>query len=346
MISIILNTCRPDYPYVNCDWFIFYPTVKTLNKQESKNFELIIVDACYSEKRRRWLEENAEFPLKYVNAFPNRYLEQGYCAIASQKNKGLLYAENDLVVFIDDATSFKRDWTKRIEYWFSRGYWPMSLTYYFECDKPKFLKKDDKYVEKLYGRIYDKTGNLFSYIKPGEIVRDSRADTVNRYGTLKAPGQWFYGGSSAELNALLEINGVNELYDISKALEDVSVGVRLELAGYKGLFILDKELYHFEHWHKPANEEILFYKGPTPKCNFALLQYETVKRLYRANTYKIGFREVEWIQENICLKCPNRRRCLNEEFRGRWYIPCEAFNKWIELQRIFDLRELRMDAEL
>jgi len=345
MISLIMNTCRNNYPMVGLpNTFIFEPTVKSLNRQTLKDFELIIVDACYSEKRLKWLKQNAQFEFKYINAFPNRFLENGFCAIASQKNKGLLYAEGDLVVFIDDCTEFPRKWIERIDYWFSKGYWPMSLTYYYEGGRPKVLKQSDRYSEVLYGREVDKTENLFKFIKPGEIVRDSRADTVNKHGTLIAPGVWFYGGSSAELNALLEINGINELYDMSKGLEDVSTGVRLEMAGYKGLFLLDKDLWHIEHWHKPVSSKILWYKGPTPKCNFALLQYEQKMGLYKANAYKISAKKVEWIQENICLKCPNRSRCLNEEFGGKWYIECDAFYKWVSLQRTFDLREMRMDV--
>jgi len=39
------------------------------------------------------LQEHAEFPFTYLNAFPNRFLEKGMCAIASMKNKGLLHCE-------------------------------------------------------------------------------------------------------------------------------------------------------------------------------------------------------------------------------------------------------------
>ena len=332
MISIILNTARSDRPMVGVDWFIFEPTVKSLNKQRNREFELIIVDALYSERRKRWLEEHAEFPLKYVDAFPNRFLENGMVAIASMKNKGILYAEGDLVVFLDDCTQLPEWWTEKIDRWFSKGYWPMSLTYYYEGGRPKLLKPDDRYVEKFT-----------TYMNLGEMVRDSRADVVNKAGVLPSLPQWFYGGSSVSLDALLEVNGLNELFDGSKGLEDVSLGIRLDLAGYKGLFVLDKSLYHFEHWHGPVDEKVVHYKGPTPKCNYALLLYEQTRRLYRANTYRITEREIEWIQENVCNRCPNRARCLNEEFGGRWFIPSEAFDRWLSQQRTFDLREERLE---
>ncbi|RLI81835.1 MAG: hypothetical protein DRP01_10530, partial [Archaeoglobales archaeon] len=330
-VSIVMNTCRDDFPMVGLpNTFIFEPTVRSLNRQTVKDFELIIVDACYSPRRLKWLEENTEFPFKYINAFPNRFLENGLVAISSMKNRGLLYVDGELVVFMDDCTEYPRKWVERILYWYGRGYWPMSLTYYYEGGRPKVLSKSDRYFEVLYGREVDKTENLFKYVKPGEIVRDSRADMVNARGTLNAPASWFYGGSSAELSALLDINGIDERFDGSKGLEDADTGIRLEMAGYGGMFILDKELWHVEHWHKPISERVLFYKGPTPKCNYALLQYNQLKNSYRANTSILSYEDCLWIRDNICPKCPNLGRCVNEEFRGRFFIDCDAFHKWLK----------------
>ncbi|RLF11583.1 MAG: hypothetical protein DRJ69_01705, partial [Thermoprotei archaeon] len=272
-ITLLLNTCRPDFPLVGLpDVFIFEPTVRSLNRQAFKDFELVIVDAKWSERRRRWLEEHARFPVKYLSAWPNRYLEHGLCAICTQKNKGLLYAEGDLVVFIDDATEFPRWWLARMWRHWSRGYWPMSLTYYYEAGRPKILGQSSRYVERFYGREHDKEEGFRLYIRPGEQVRDSRADFVS--GVRPAPGQWFYAGSSAPLEVLLDVNGLDESFDGSKGLEDVDLGMRLELWARRhsytcgGLppFLLDKDLWHIEHWHGPIAEDVLFYRGPTPKC--------------------------------------------------------------------------------
>lgn len=346
-ITILMNSAREDFPLVKLpDTFIFAPTVKSLNKQEVQNFELVIVDACWSEERKRWIETYAEFPVKYVNAHPNRFLKHGMCAIASMKNKGLLYAEGELVVFVDDCTEFPSFWTRRIWDWYSRGYWPMSLTYYYEAGKPKLLKKDDRYIEILYGRVHDKTENLFAYVRPGELVRDSRADTVNARGVLNAPASWFYGGSSAPLQALLRINGVDEKFDGCKGLEDSDTGLRLENAGYKGLFVLDRDLWHIEHWHKSISEKVLWYRGPTAKCNYGLLQYNRSKGEFRANEKVLSRKDCEWIRQNICPKCDNLHRCVNEEFKGKFYIECEGFETWLRLQRTFDLREERLNVEL
>lgn len=336
-ISLILNSARKDFSLIGLkDTFIFSPTILTLNKQQFREFELIIVDACYSESRRKWIEQHANFQVKYISAFPNRFLERGMCAIASMKNLGLKFAQGELVMFVDDCTQFPPDWTKRIWGWYEKGYWPMSLTYYWEGGKPKLLRQESKHVIPIHPKEDDREQRFSTFLRQGEMVRDSRAKFVDERRTMQVSGSWFYGGSSATLEALLRINGLDERFDGSKALEDVDVGIRLENAGYAGKFILDKDLYHVENWHQGVSERVLSYKGPTPKCNYALLQYNVGNPV--ANKKVLTRDDCDWIRNNICPKCNNLGRCLNEEFRGKFYVESDGFNSWLELQRTFDLR--------
>ncbi|MBW2560870.1 MAG: glycosyltransferase family 2 protein [Deltaproteobacteria bacterium] len=340
-LSIVLNSARDDFPLVGLpDTFLFEPTVKSLNKQELRNFELVIVDALYSEKRRRWLEGHAEFPLKYLNAFPNRWLEHGMVGIATQKNKGLLHAEGELVVFVDDATEFPKDWTKRIHDWFERGHWPMSLTYYYEAGRPKVLGGGEGRVGPFHKSPVKErdVGEFLTFLRPGDVVRDSRTKFLQGE-TLSAPGSWFYGGSSATLEALLKINGIDERFDGKKGLEDSDTGIRLENAGYAGKFILDRNLYHVENWHRGASEKVLTYRGPTPACKYALLQHNIGDPV--ANRKILTRADCDWIRDNICPRCNNRARCLNEELGGRFYIESEGFEYWLSNQRVFDLKKER-----
>jgi len=343
-LSILLNTAREDFSLVGLpETFLFSPTILSLNKQELQNFELVIVDACYSIEREHWLREHAVFPFKYLPALPNRFLEKGMCAIASMKNLGLKFAEGELVVFIDDCCHFPAWWTQRISDWFQRGYWPMSLTYYYESGQPKLLGKSTKYVENFYGKDYDKEANLHVYIKKGEVVRDSRADFVNAHGIVNAPGRWGYGGSSASLESLLRINGTDERFDSVKGLEDVDTFLRLEQAGYKGLFLLDPNLWHVENWHKSLSSKVLFYSGSTNHCNYGLLQYNQLKAEFRANTKILTRQDCEFIRNHVCPNCDNLQRCKNEEFKGKFFIECEGFEYWLTHQRTFDLREDRLN---
>jgi len=110
------------------------------------------------------------------------------------------------------------------------------------------------------------------------------------------------------------------------------------------LFVLDRNLYHVENWHKSLSQKVLHYSGPTNHCNYGLLQYNQLKDEFRANTKVLSRDDCEWMRENICKRCDNLHRCLNEEFKGRFYVESEGFEVWLRLQRTFDLREERLAA--
>jgi len=112
------------------------------------------------------------------------------------------------------------------------------------------------------------------------------------------------------------------------------------MAGYKDIFILDKDLWVIEHEHKP----VVVKSPPAFKCNYALIQYERTKGLYRANDWVLTRENCEWIRENICSSCPNLHRCVNETLKGRFYIDNELFNLWLNNQNVFDLRVERLEV--
>jgi len=152
--------------------------------------------------------------------------------------------------------------------------------------------------------------------------------------------EWFYGYSSFSLEAALRVNGFNELFDGVKGQEDQDFGVRLDMAGYKDVFILDKDLWVIEHEHEPA-----VVKSPDPfKCNYALIQYERARDLYRANDWILTRENCEWIRENVCPNCPNHSRCVDETLKGRFYVDNELFKLWLNNQNVFDLRVERLEV--
>jgi len=170
------------------------------------------------------------------------------------------------------------------------------------------------------------------------IVRDTRWPAVEKRGKMIAYPEWFYGYSSFSLEAALRVNGFNELFDGVKGQEDQDFGIRLDMAGYKDVFILDKDLWVIEHEHEPCE-----VKCPEPfKCNYALIQYERARSLYRANDWVLTRENCEWIRENICPNCPNLRRCVNETLKGAFYVDNELFDLWLNSQKVFDLREERL----
>jgi intein/homing endonuclease len=125
-----------------------------------------------------------------------------------------------------------------------------------------------------------------------------------------------------------------------KGQEDQDFGIRLSMAGYKNIFLLDKDLWVIEHEHLPC-----VVKSPEPfKCNYGLIQYGQLKGLFRANSWCLSLEDCEWIRRNICPKCLNYSRCLKETLKGQFYVDNELFKLWLERQRTFDLREERLSV--
>jgi hypothetical protein len=224
------------------------------------------------------------------------------------------------------------------------GYFPMAM--HVRYLEGMLARVNEEYLERGYEATYavlpedeDRKLLLERLYGRNGIVRDTRWPTVEKHGRVIAPPEWFYGFSSFSLEVALKVNGFNELFDGQKGLEDVEFGERLVTAGYKNMFLLDKDLWVIEHEHLPC-----VVKSPEPyKCNYGIIQYEQTKGLFRANTWKLTMEDCEWIRQKICPKCLNYGRCLNETLRGQFYVDNELFRTWLESQRTFDLRLERLE---
>jgi len=211
-------------------------------------------------------------------------------------------------VFLDDCTELvSQSWTHRYGQLYRQGRFPMSLTFRFEAGTPKTGEGDQ---------------------------HDSRIAPVQEAGgEMTPPSDWFYGGSSATKEALIEINGVDEAFDGAKSLEDADTGKRLGKQGYSERFLLKRSLFHVEHEHIDTTPS---YSGPTPKCNYGILLYNAWNHR-RGNGEILNREKCEWVRENVCPECPNLEQCRDEELEGKFFQQCDAFETWLSLQKQFEL---------
>lgn len=345
-ISAVMATARDDFPIMGLpDVHIFQPTLESLENQTFKDFELIIVDALYP-KRKPWVRKWS-FPIKYVPAHPKHrfWLDKGLWNVAGMLNTGLLYCEGELVVRLDDCCEIPdENYLKRIWANYQSGYFPLAMHVRYHAGRPARVNKEylrNGYEAKCTIReVSDRAELLKNLYGEGGIVRDTRWPTVEKYGQMIAPPEWFYGYSSFSLGAALKINGFNELFDGLKGQEDQDFGIRLYELGYR--FLLNKDLWVIEHEHLPP-----VVLSPDPfKCNYGIILYEKTKRLNRANDWNLTLDDCNWIRKNICLNCLNYQRCLNEKLSGKFYIEGDLFNLWIANQNNFDLRGERNELGL
>ena len=343
-ISVIMATARGDYPIIGMpNVHLFDPTLKSLAKQSFRDFELIIVDALYD--RRRYDFSKYPFPSKHVPPHPRHrfWLDRGMWNVCGMLNTALLYCEGELIVRIDDCSEFKEWYLQRFWEEYQSGYFPMAMHIRYHAGKP--ARVNEEYLKKGYEAKYaqmpgeDRAMLLKRLYGEEGIVRDTRWPTVERVGRMIAPPEWFYGYSSFSLDAILKVNGFNELCDATKGQEDQELGVRLAMAGYRD-FLLDKDLWVIEHEHLPCE-----VKSPPPfKCNLGIILWDKRTGTYRANERRLTKEDCDWIRNNICPECPNYRRCVGEHLRGRFYVEGELFDLWLNHQPIFNLREEMLEV--
>lgn len=341
-ISVILPTARNDYPLQGLPSIhIFEPTFHSLEDQTFKDFELIVVDALWPAKRE-WIEaRDWSFPIKYVPVHPNHrfWLDRKRWNVCGALNTALIHAEGNLIVRVDDCSEFKEDFLHR--YWegYQREYFPMAMHTRYRNGKQAYY--NEKYRKSGYDFVReepDRKKILDKIYDEGDPIRDTRWKIVeSRDGSMIGPPQWFYGYSSLSLEAALKVNGFNELFDGDKGQEDQEMGLRLSMAGYNGLFLLDVNHWVIEHEHGPISLDVVEKDKRNIKCNYAIFLLNRRERRWRANSEKLTEEDLDFIRaESLKPPCSPRPNFYHEDCQG------ELFDLWASNQPIFDLREERL----
>lgn len=319
MISCILSTARHSFPIIGLpNVHIFEPTLRSLEKQAFKDFELIIVDALYPE-RKEWIERTKwSFPIKYVPVHVNHrfWLDHKRWGVCGQLNTALLQCQGDLVVRIDDCSEFDADFLQMFWDGYQSGYFPLAM----------------------HTRFRDGKQEYYNEVPRQDPVRDTRYPIVkSRGGRMVAPYHAYYGYSSLSLEAALKVNGFNELFDGDRSQEDQEMGLRLYMAGYKDMFILDVNHQVIEHEHMPIPPDVVIPNQGNIKSNYALFLLSKNKNRWIANSQKLTEDEIEFVRQES-LKPPSspKPNCYEDDCRG------PLFDLWLSGQNVFDLREERL----
>ncbi len=183
--------------------------IESLKNQTFKNFEYIIVDGHYNERKDLVSEllkkENPLFECKHVPDKPSRWKGKRP-SISNARNTAIIYAKGKYVVFHDDNCKMPSDWLEK--------------------------------CMKLLELGYIVAGNWFTYQKESVV---EKYGWEHRYNLVKEPkivgGHWFYTGNCAfPLIAAFDINGFDEELDGEQGQEDISFGIRAERKGYKIMY--------------------------------------------------------------------------------------------------------------
>lgn len=346
-ISCVLCTARSDYPIIGLpDIHLFEPTIQSLAKQTFRDFELVLVDALH-EQRKTHDFSKLPFIVKHVPIHPNHrfWLDRKRWFVCAALNTGIIHAEGELLVRIDDCSEFNEQFLQRFWDGYRSGFFPLAMHTRYRNGKQAYY--DEEYRKNGYEFARERAEDqkvLEQFHERGKPVRDTRWPTVEaRGGRMVGFPQWFYGYSSVSLDAALKLNGFNELFDGLKGQEDQEFGMRLGLAGYRDMFLLDVNHWVVEHEHESIPEDVVAGGVRPFKCNYGLYLLNERRGVWRANERSLTLAYCEWVRNSVCPSCGNYQRCLGEELGGRFYIDGDDFREWLKHQNTFDLREERMN---
>jgi hypothetical protein len=201
--------------------------MKSLDEQDIDNdTRVIIVDMLHEERDGGFISSLFNGPLgnRVTRISPKPTVWQGkhrltkddWWAMSNARNTAICYCETQWIAFLDDRCVLMPGWLSAVKDAMRGGY-AVCGTY----------EKVSNLVV-LSGRVstYDQQRN-----ENGILTGVDSRDFHGQY-PVRAPGQWFFGGSvAAPLEWMLNINGYDETCD-GLSMEDVICGLMLENNNY------------------------------------------------------------------------------------------------------------------
>lgn len=349
-ISFIVITADEDYPYVgNPNLHVFEPITESLKMQTMKDFELVVVDACYHKRKEHFKNLQLPFKVKHIPAQPNIWIEIKSPGICAQYNKGIIYADGELLFFTGISYMVRSDFMKNLWERYTQGFFPLAWYLFDQTQGGKREYKDPGAPRNTAPLPY----NILGYDGQDVFIehRYEIAFKGNRE-VFPAPWLWYFGCSSASLEAMLQINGFNMWFDGDRMLLDCDVGSRLDLAGYGRHLTLFKNIFLIRVPTDASKWSAVLPKtAPTIKCQLPMIHYSRYINGPKANTTNVSEEMIKWIKEEFCAKqCNIREQCKTEH---PWQYPFEhkagyghASNKelfefWKKTTTLIDLRAER-----
>jgi len=200
------------------------------------DFELIIVDDWHE---RRWRETLQKNPLRFFRHIPPKDTGVSYHNSASF-NTGLAMARGELVIHLVDFVWLPRNF---LDYhWdFYKEHPGYSLSVY--VDRYKYLPiAHPSYPLGIFERWFDREFAEYWFKKENLIYEERKGGMIGievpPYKTVRhvfeMPGDKIYMlGDSIPLAVMKELNGWDQIYDSGYGSNDVDIGIRANMIGWK-----------------------------------------------------------------------------------------------------------------
>lgn len=229
-VSVIIPTIR----YGGLDI-----TFKGLGNQVFKDFELIIIDDVPKSRKREVSNYAKQYDIavKYLRSKPPHW--KANKMISNARNTGLIHAEGELIVFIDDYIYVKPEFLHKHVSLYKES--KCAYTLMGQLVNIRYCKPEDRPedISKIPVKTLKRT-------QGGDEVpwEDFRVKT----GRREAHWGWFWTcNASAPLDKIIEINGFDEEYDGGTAGEDMDLGMRLSRMGCRFIYNPGCKVWHMDH---------------------------------------------------------------------------------------------------
>jgi glycosyltransferase involved in cell wall biosynthesis len=317
--TIVVTTCRDDNPMTTRrDSHVLAMIAENCIRQTFTDFEVIVVDLVW-KRRKRWLESNfgeLPFPVLHIPDKTSIFRDLMLTRICAARNTGLLYARGQCVVFTDDCQEWTPNALERLYDWGKKGH---GATLRLFRDKGRGPYEDD------------------SRWLAHELMGTDRTKVVT------ADGIGYMGGtmSMAPVDAMVECNGWDEMFDGSRQLEDADMAKRLGALELK--MALEPHAHVVEYSHEPCSGHVHRF-GVTVKCNGAYIYpiWKAQPFRVRANDRVLTDDELDLFMPGQCPMLDRDGKCTNskDQCEGMWNRR-SLMNIYKDQRLVFDLRELR-----
>ena len=285
--SIIIGTARQSQGAIRSSSLNTYEvTLKSLELQTCKDFEVIFVDALY--KKRDLALEIAQlgqwsFPWRVVRP-KSPWHDQRLWSLQNSFNRGFAASHGKYVYFCGDCCEFPSNSFETAKRLTEEGYSPQFL---FAYKFGGFLSRVENgcWGPSQYETLEEvRAAEMW---KDGLFHRDSRWTYTETLEGFVKPSQFnwdmVYGYSCVKREDFLYVNGYDENFDGDKALGDVELGSRLQMAN-RWSPCLSKDLFVYEHQHNAVDSEHFLQGVASVRSNYDLIYLMRSKQIWRANS--------------------------------------------------------------
>lgn len=278
-VSLIMCTARknPRYPEM-CNSIVTAAKVAGLNL-DHPHFECVFVDEqmWYNPEERR--REVAEYvagrfyyqllaPKPTVWRGPNRLTNNDYWDKSNASNTGIVVANNEYLVFIDDSTIVDRNWFVNVRQAMLMGV-PFAGGY-------KYLKPGAKISD---------TGQILEGIVDSD---DYRLRKYTYTQPCTEPGEQFGGNMGLPAELAFRLEGYDEIMSGSGGLEDSEFSVRVNRLS-PVFFFPGSIIYQLMEEHEPisgfVSGSMASAQGGVPKSGTKLFPYRAPDGVIHQFTY-------------------------------------------------------------